>query len=70
VAAQRSGAQPGEVVRVPGVAEGLVLSRAVGVAELSRLRRQFISYAKMAPSDENLPELASMFVQYLSRSVQ
>ncbi|NWR70755.1 KTI12 protein, partial [Centropus unirufus] len=70
VAAQRDGALPGEVIRVPGVAEGLVLSRPVSVAELSRLRRQFISYTKMQPSDENLPQLASMFVQYLSRSIQ
>ncbi|XP_065513171.1 protein KTI12 homolog [Caloenas nicobarica] len=70
MAAQRSGAQPGEVVRVPGAAEGLVLSRPVSMAELSRLRRQFISYTKMQPSDENLPQLASMFLQYLSRSIQ
>lgn len=68
--AQRSGAQPGETIRVPGVAEGLVLSRPVSVAELSRLRRQFISYTKMQPSDENLPQLASMFLQYLNRSIQ
>ncbi|KAM6305675.1 protein KTI12 homolog [Aegotheles albertisi] len=70
VAAQRSGAQPGQEVRVPGAAEGLVLPRPVSMAELSRLRRQFISYAKMQPSDENLPQLASMFLQYLSRSIQ
>ncbi|XP_057223021.1 protein KTI12 homolog [Malurus melanocephalus] len=70
LAAQRSGAQPGETIRVPGVAEGLVLSRPVSVAELSRLRRQFISYTKMQPSDENMPQLASMFLQYLSRSIQ
>ncbi|XP_071606266.1 protein KTI12 homolog [Heliangelus exortis] len=70
MAAQRSGAQPGEVVRVPGVTEGLVLNRAVSMAELSRLRRQFISYTKMQPSDENLPQLASMFIQYLNRSIQ
>ncbi|KAK2543133.1 Txndc12 [Columba livia] len=69
MAAQRSGAQPGEVVRVPGAAEGLLLSRPVSMAELSRLRRQFISYTKMQPSDENLPQLASMFLQYLSRSI-
>lgn len=68
--AQRSGAQPGELVRVPGVAEGLVLSRPVSMAELSRLRRQFISYTKMQPRDENLPQLAGMFLQYLSRSIQ
>ncbi|NXL58077.1 KTI12 protein, partial [Chordeiles acutipennis] len=70
MAAQRSGAQPGELIRVPGVAEGLVLQRPVSLAELSRLRRQFITYTKMQPSDENLPQLASMFLQYLSRSIQ
>lgn len=70
VAAQRDGAQPGDVVRVPGVEQGLVLPRAVGMAELSRLRRQFISYTKMQHSDENMAQLASMFLQYLSRSIQ
>ncbi|XP_069718327.1 protein KTI12 homolog [Phaenicophaeus curvirostris] len=70
LAAQRDGALPGEPLPVPGVPEGLVLSRHVGLAELSRLRRQFISYAKMQPGEENLPQLASMFVQYLSRSIQ
>ncbi|XP_062437519.1 protein KTI12 homolog [Rhea pennata] len=69
-AAQRGGAQPGQLVCVPGAAEGLVLSRPLGMAELSRLRRQFISYAKMQPSDENMAQLASMFLQYLSRSIQ
>ncbi|XP_072199885.1 protein KTI12 homolog [Excalfactoria chinensis] len=70
VAAQSDGARPGELLRVPGAEEGLVLPRAVGLAELSRLRRQFISYTKMQPSDENLARLASMFLQYLSRSIQ
>ncbi|KAJ7400399.1 KTI12 chromatin associated [Pitangus sulphuratus] len=70
MAAQSGGALPGDTVRVPGLAEGLVLSRPVSLAELSRLRRQFISYTKMQPSDENMPQLASMFLQYLSRSIQ
>ncbi|XP_025889967.1 protein KTI12 homolog [Nothoprocta perdicaria] len=70
LAAQRAGAQPGQLVRVPGAAEALRLSRPLGMAELSRLRRQFISYAKTQPCDENLPQLASMFLQYLSRSIQ
>ncbi|XP_053929250.1 protein KTI12 homolog [Cuculus canorus] len=71
VAAQRGGALPGEAVPVPGVPEGLVLSRPVSLAELSRLRRQFISYTKMQEGcEENLPRLAAMFVQYLSRSIQ
>nr|XP_006126473.1 protein KTI12 homolog [Pelodiscus sinensis] len=70
LAAQRSGLQPGELIRVAGASEGLGLSRPVGMAELSRLRRQFISYTKMHPSDENLSQLANMFLQYLSRSIQ
>ncbi|KAM7161705.1 protein KTI12 homolog [Macrochelys suwanniensis] len=70
LAAQRSGAQPGELIQVAGASEGLVLSRPLGMAELSRLRRQFISYTKMHPSEENLPQLANMFLQYLSRSIQ
>ncbi|XP_042642318.1 protein KTI12 homolog [Tyto alba] len=70
MAAQSGGAQPGQPVRVPGLAAELVLSRPVSMAELSRLRRQFISYTKMQPSDENLPQLGSMFLQYLSRSIQ
>ncbi|XP_067391673.1 protein KTI12 homolog [Emydura macquarii macquarii] len=70
LAAQRSGAQPGELIQVAGASQGLVLSRPMGMAELSRLRRQFISYTKMHPSDENLPQLANMFLQYLSRSIQ
>ncbi|XP_039341586.1 protein KTI12 homolog [Mauremys reevesii] len=70
LAAQRSGAQPGELIQVSGASEGLVLNRPLGMAELSRLRRQFISYTKMHPSEENLPQLANMFLQYLSRSIQ
>ncbi|XP_006262295.3 protein KTI12 homolog [Alligator mississippiensis] len=71
LAAQRGGAQPGERIPVPaGGGEGLVLRRPVSAAELSRLRRQFISYTKMHPSDENLPQLGAMFLQYLSRSIQ
>ncbi|XP_066479722.1 protein KTI12 homolog [Tiliqua scincoides] len=76
MAAQRGGVQPGQFVPVAvdglrGEAQGLVLSRPVSLAELSRLRRQFLSYAKMHPGDgeENLPQLGSMFLQYLSRNL-
>ncbi|XP_054855370.1 protein KTI12 homolog [Eublepharis macularius] len=77
MAAQRNGAQPGQFVSmaVDGLgqeAQGLLLSRPVSLAELSRLRRQFLSYAKMHPGEgeENLPQLGGMFLQYLSRNLQ
>lgn len=77
VAAQRNGAQPGQVIplSVDGLgqeAQGLQLSRPASLPELSRLRRQFLSYAKMHPGEgeENLPQLGSMFLQYLSSNLQ
>ncbi|KAJ6662543.1 hypothetical protein lerEdw1_011680 [Lerista edwardsae] len=77
MAAQRNGVQPGQFVPVAvgGLsqeARGLILNRPVSLAELSRLRRQFLSYAKMHPGEgeENLPQLGSMFLQYLSRNLQ
>lgn len=76
MAAQRNGIQPGQLVPVAvgGLsqeAQGLILNRPVSLAELSRLRRQFLSYAKMHPGEgeENLPQLGSMFLQYLSRNL-
>ncbi|XP_061481222.1 protein KTI12 homolog [Rhineura floridana] len=80
MAAQRNGAQPGQFIPVAvdgllgqgGEPQGLQLSRPISLAELSRLRRQFLSYAKMHPGEgeENLPQLGSMFLQYLSRNLQ
>ncbi|XP_048351735.1 protein KTI12 homolog [Sphaerodactylus townsendi] len=76
MAAQRNGVGPGQVIplAVEGLGQeppGLLLSRAVSLAELSRLRRQFLSYAKMHPGEgeENLPQLGSMFVQYLNSNL-
>ncbi|XP_062980110.1 protein KTI12 homolog [Elgaria multicarinata webbii] len=77
--AQRNGVQPGQFIPVAvdglgGGAEplGLVLNRPVSLAELSRLRRQFLSYAKMHPGEgeENLPQLGGMFLQYLRRNLR
>nr|XP_020650302.1 LOW QUALITY PROTEIN: protein KTI12 homolog [Pogona vitticeps] len=83
--AQRGGVQPGQFVpvAVEGLAAGgggggqeappgLRLHRPVSLAELSRLRRQFLSYAKMHPGEgeEDLPQLGNMFLQYLSRNLQ
>ncbi|XP_012578215.1 PREDICTED: protein KTI12 homolog [Condylura cristata] len=66
--AQKS-ALPGDFLKLPGTTEHLRFTRPLTMAELSRLRRQFISYTKMHPNNENLPQLANMFLQYLSQSL-
>ncbi|XP_028368220.2 protein KTI12 homolog [Phyllostomus discolor] len=66
--AQKS-AVPGDLLKLPGTTEHLRFTRPLTMAELSRLRRQFISYTKMHPNNENLPQLANMFLQYLSQSL-
>ncbi|XP_005398648.1 PREDICTED: protein KTI12 homolog [Chinchilla lanigera] len=66
--AQKS-AVPGDLLALPGTTEHLRFTRPLTMAELSRLRRQFISYTKMHPNNENLPQLANMFLQYLSQSL-
>ncbi|XP_048207262.1 protein KTI12 homolog [Perognathus longimembris pacificus] len=66
--AQKS-AIPGDLLTLPGTTEHLLFTRPLTMAELSRLRRQFISYTKMHPNYENLPQLANMFLQYLSQSL-
>ncbi|XP_053511434.1 protein KTI12 homolog [Artibeus jamaicensis] len=62
-------AVPGDFLKLPGTTENLRYTRPLTMAELSRLRRQFISYTKMHPNNENLPQLANMFLQYLSQSL-
>ena len=62
-------AVPGDLLKLPGTTEHLQFTRPLTMAELSRLRRQFISYTKMHPNNENLPQLANMFLQYLSQSL-
>ncbi|XP_006628956.2 protein KTI12 homolog [Lepisosteus oculatus] len=59
---------PGEVLAVPGATEKIELTRSLNMAELRKLRRQFISYAKMHPT-ENIGQIANMFVQYLNKSM-
>lgn len=44
------------------------LTRSLNMAELRKLRRQFISYTKMHPT-ENIGHIANMFVQYLNKSI-
>lgn len=57
---------PGDVISVPGATEKIQLTRSINMAELRKLRRQFISYTKMHPT-ENTGQIANMFVQYLNR---
>lgn len=66
--AQKS-AVPGDLLKLPGTTEHLQFTRPLSMAELSRLRRQFISYTKTHPNNENLPQLANMFLQYLNQSL-
>lgn len=59
---------PGDLISVPGATEKIELTRNINMAELRKLRRQFISYTKMHPT-ENIGQIANMFVQYLNKSL-
>ncbi|CAH2273188.1 KTI12 homolog [Pelobates cultripes] len=70
---------PGDVIVVPGASEKISfknyksvqtteLPRILNMSELRRLRHQFISYTKLHPN-ENISQLANMFVQYLNKSI-
>jgi len=58
----------GEMVAIPNSNEKILLKRRYQLAELSRIRRQFISFAKTHPVDD-IPRLASMFSQYLTSNL-
>ncbi|XP_059496068.1 protein KTI12 homolog [Stegostoma tigrinum] len=59
---------PGDQITVPGANVKIELTRNLQMAELRKLRRQFISYTKMHPT-ENIGQIANMFVQYINRSL-
>ncbi|XP_070687202.1 protein KTI12 homolog [Pempheris klunzingeri] len=59
---------PGDLISVPGATEKIELTRSINMAELRKLRRQFISYTKMHPT-ENSGHISNMFVQYLNKSL-
>uniref|UniRef100_A0A3B4C385 Protein KTI12 homolog n=1 Tax=Pygocentrus nattereri TaxID=42514 RepID=A0A3B4C385_PYGNA len=62
---------PGDFIAIPGATERISfcqLTRSLNMAELRKLRRQFISYTKMHPT-ENIGQIANMFVQYLNKSM-
>ncbi|KAI5098275.1 protein KTI12-like, partial [Silurus meridionalis] len=61
---------PRDVIAIPGTTEKISFASLIvfNLAELRKLRRQFISYTKMHPA-ENIGQIANMFVQYLNKSV-
>nr|CAG4641884.1 EOG090X0A11 [Eurycercus lamellatus] len=67
VEAQKTGLI-GEEVSIPNSSEKILLKRRYQLSELSRIRRQFISFAKTHPVDE-IPRLAAMFSQYLTSNL-
>ncbi|XP_068579270.1 protein KTI12 homolog [Cebidichthys violaceus] len=58
----------GDLITIPGATEKIELTRSINMAELRKLRRQFISYTKMHPT-ENTGHISNMFVQYLNKSL-
>ncbi|XP_056273552.1 protein KTI12 homolog [Pseudoliparis swirei] len=60
---------PGDLIPVPGATEKIELTQSINMAELRKLRRQFISYTKMHPT-ENTGHICNMFVRYLNKSLQ
>nr|CAG4636361.1 EOG090X0A11 [Eubosmina coregoni]SVE69940.1 EOG090X0A11 [Eubosmina coregoni] len=67
VEAQKT-AMIGDEVCIPNSSEKILLKRRYQLAELSRVRRQFISFAKTHPVDD-IPRLAAMFSQYLTSNL-
>ena len=59
-------AMPGDRVVVPKVSLPVVLARKPTVAELSRLRRQFLKLAKTHPGDD-ASGAGEMFVKFLNQ---
>uniref|UniRef100_UPI00398F8273 protein KTI12 homolog isoform X2 n=1 Tax=Pristiophorus japonicus TaxID=55135 RepID=UPI00398F8273 len=59
---------PGDLIPVPGANVKIELTRNLPMAELRKLRRQFVSYTKMHPT-ENIGQIANMFIQYINRSL-
>ena len=59
---------PGDTVAILGSTEKLCLPRMVTMAELRRLRRQFIAYTKLHPI-EDCDKIPTLFVQYLNSTL-
>ncbi|KAH3707066.1 protein KTI12 homolog [Dreissena polymorpha] len=60
---------PGDNIGVSGATDQLQYTRPLTLAELQRLRRQFITYMKMHPVS-NHAQLTNMFIQYLNNTLK
>lgn len=60
-------AVPGESIKILNATEKVSLSKHLTMAELQRIRRQFLTYMKMHPCDIN--NISNVFVQYLNNSI-
>ncbi|XP_069954224.1 protein KTI12 homolog isoform X2 [Cherax quadricarinatus] len=58
----------GDNIKVPGVEETVCFGHKVTLAEITRARRQFISYTKMHPV-EDASKLMALFVRYLNSTL-
>ncbi|XP_023215995.1 protein KTI12 homolog [Centruroides sculpturatus] len=59
---------PGDLISIDGATEHIILTRTLTMPELTRLRRQFISYTKMHPVDD-MKKIPNLYVQYLKNSL-
>lgn len=69
VLAVQNMASIGDSISISGTSEKLVLLKTLQMAELRRIKRQFISYSKLHPV-EDIVKLKSMFVQFMNSSIQ
>jgi len=53
---------------IPNAKETINMNRSLSVAELSKLKRQFINYSKMHPISDN-ELIVSAFVQFINKSI-
>jgi len=59
----------GDSIPISGTNDKILLLRTLNMAELRRIKRQFINYSKLHPV-EDIVKLKSMFVQFLNNSLQ
>jgi protein KTI12 len=69
LSAQKLGLE-GEV-KIPGYTDCVLLTNGVNMtaAQLTRLRRQFLSYIKLHPNND-ISKIGSVFVQFLNTSLR
>ena len=59
----------GDSIKITDSTEKLVLLKQLNMPELRRIKRQFITYAKMHPV-EDMTKLRNMFVQFLNNTIR